>query len=155
MVDVVSAVIIIKTIAFDVMSRMKEIVNALRGDKDPPVNINMGDDRPPAAVVNFSQDTTRDVELSGYCVVAEIGVTKQLSLDQITNWSEGAAAILSRIKRLIGGKPLTVALSCPVAAAFMIGTLLGHSSEYHVLHWDGSEYIPLEAPDMNRFREAL
>ncbi|NWF96622.1 MAG: hypothetical protein HXY34_10825 [Candidatus Thorarchaeota archaeon] len=122
----------------------------LKLNKDP-------DDRPPAIVLSMSRSAQHDVNISGYCVIAEVGAVRELSPKEMTSWAEQAASVIEKLNRsgIIQHRPLTLAFACPVAVAFVVGTLLGHGTDYRTLHWTGTGYVPLDLPDMDRFRRAL
>lgn len=143
------------SLGYLISTRYERIRDWVERRQGVPLNIELNDGKPPAIIVTFSRDVSDDVKIRGYNVIAQIGTPKKLSIKEITRWSEGAAAIIEQMRRGIQQGPLTVVLSCPVAAAFMIGLILGHSAEYRILHWDGNEYVPLDSVDMDRFRRAL
>ncbi len=143
------------SIGYLISTKYEQIRDWMERRQGVPLRMELDDGRPPAIVVSFSQDVADDVKIQGFNVIAQIGTPKKLSTKEITRWSEGAAAIIEQMRRGVSQGPLTVALSCPVAAAFTIGLILGHSAEYRILHWDGKSYVPLEFIDMDRFRKSL
>ncbi len=146
--SLVGSVVTIRTV-------YKEIAGLFGNGGKAPYSLHACFDRQPAVVVSFSHDVKTDVERAGYCVVAEIGTPKELSSKEIIRWSEDAAAVMERIKSRIGERPLTLALACPVTAAFTIGSLLANTGEYEVLHWEKGKYVPMEMPDVDEFRRRL
>ncbi len=155
MPDAITIILSIMNSIYTFKTRFSGLAKRLKTGVLVPFNYSDLDSRPPAIVVNFSHDTKRDVTLAGYCIVGEIGVPKQLKPSEITQWSEGAAVLIHKVGKSVGGHSLAVVLACPVSAAFIIGSMLGHSTEYRILHWDGSGYTLLDIPDMNRFRRSL
>lgn len=102
--------------------------------------------------IGLSRPVGQDLKREGYTVLAEIGPPRQLKADNMTEIAEDVAAIIDRIRRLVGRIELTLVLSCPVALAFMIGTLLSHTQQLRLVHWDG-HYAEVPTPDIASFRE--
>ncbi len=136
-------------------THLRDFIARLKGDRTVPHNIQLPDGKPPAIVVNFSQDASHDVSRAGYCLVGKIGTPQRLSPTQMVYWAETAAALIMQIRRLFGHTQLTVALACPVAVAFIIGSLLGSNNDIQVIHWNQSEYVKIDSPDMSRVRSYL
>lgn len=102
--------------------------------------------------VGLSRPVGQDLKREGYTVLAEIGPPRQLKPENMTELAEDVAATIDKIRRLVGRTELTLVLSCPVALAFMVGTLLSHTQNLRLVHWDG-HYAEVPAPDIAKFRK--
>ncbi|RLI53479.1 MAG: hypothetical protein DRO93_13595 [Candidatus Thorarchaeota archaeon] len=155
MADIVTLALAIAGSTVSVVTRLKEVAEWLKGRREMPVEVHEVDLANPAVVVNFAGNATSDARWVGFGVIAELGTVKRLSPSEMTRWAESAAVVIAKLRKLTGKEPLTVILSCPVAVAFMIGNLLGHTSDYRIAHWDGAGYTLLEPVDLDRFRRSL
>ncbi len=147
----------------DVLWRLRDGINWLRGRRRVPVRAYYPDARPSAIVVNFSRNATPAVAKIGYNVIGEIGrPDRQIPTSKMTWWAESAAAAIRRLTELERSVapslssaprvPIALALACPTVVAFIIGNLLGHSDQYTLLHWDGQRYEQMEHINWDRFR---